>query len=803
MYITATLLKPHLDNEIPLTVAHGLLSLPVEDTIHRIPIEILAPAKSGSDLKQKISIKTKPNTAYTIAIVDEGILQIKNYKSPDPYTYFFGERSLGVESYEVYPELMPGWPLTPSLSGGDGRDIGKRINPLAGQRVNLVSYWSAIKKSDARGLGEVDIDIPHFSGDLRIMCVAYNGPDFGAAQSNMKIADPVVISSAIPRFLSHNDAIDIGVLLSNTTDKEISGIAKITGSGPIHLSGESQQSVTLKPGQEKRVVFKAQADQATGLSEVVVSFEGGGKTYKETIKLPIRAAASLQKRAGFGRIEPGAEQTIALPDDIIPDTRSVRLIVSASPAMELGRSLEYLLRYPHGCVEQTISTAFPQLFLADLITNPTTNRDPAAEVRYNVQQAITKLQTMQNYNGALTYWPGGKPDWWASIFGLHFLTEAKKAGYEVQDNMTKGMEDFLNRKIRNTDKISYYIGNNQYREYYPREIPYTLFVMALRGKPNFAAMNKLKGEMEGLTTDSQFLLGAAMALSGQKSNTSVFYSGNFDDYENYKSSAGSYYSYIRDMGISLNALLSADPTNPAIIPLARKLTQSVNSSEWMNTQEHCFSLLALGKLAHQIKPGAKAKFIFEGREIASFEEKTLQITNDELHGNIPRIMNDGSQPVFYYWEAEGQSNHNLTDQKENGLKMRKTVYNRFGKKVDLTKIKSNELLVIELAVSSTIGSILKNVVITDLLPGGWEIENPRLNEVPQVGWIKESDVPDHFDIYDDRIFLYTNIDKKPLTFYYLARAVSPGSYFMGQASADAMYNDEYYAYAGAGKVVVK
>lgn len=309
--------------------------------------------------------------------------------------------------------------------------------------------------------------------------------------------------------------------------------------------------------------------------------------------------------------------------------------------------------------------------------------------------------------------------------------------------------------------------------------------------------------MDGLTTDSQFLLGAALALSGQKNNTSAFFNGKFDDYENFKSSEGAYYSYIRDMGISLNALLHADPANPAIIPLSRKLTQAVNSSKWMNTQEHCFSLLALGKLAHQIKPGAKAKISVEGKDIASFTGKTLQITNNELHGNMPRIVNDGTQPVYYYWEAEGQSNQNLTAQKENGLKVRKTVYNRYGKKTDLANINSNELLVIELAVSSTIGSNLKNVVITDLLPGGWEIENSRLNEVPAVSWIKHSDVPDHFDIRDDRIFLYTDVDKKPLTFYYMARAVSPGTYFMGQASADAMYNDEYYSYAGAGKVVVK
>ncbi len=802
VYVTATLIKPHINNEIPLTVAHGLLNLPVENKAQKLEMLITAPDKINSSTKQKIQIKTKPNAAYTIAVVDEGILQIKNYQSPDPYSYYFSNRILGVESYEIYPELMAEYSFNDALSGGDGMDLGKRVNPLSGQRVKLVRYWSGIKKANSNGIGEIEIDIPHFSGDLRIMGVVYDGPNFGSAAKNMKVADPVVLTTSLPRFLSPGDELNLGINLSNTTEKTIVGKAKITHDDLLEITGQDEFNVELKPGQEKRVYFNAKTKNKIGITKVSTSFSDGVHNYTEKIDLPIRAAAGLQKRSGFGELKNGTKQEIVFTDELQKDSRAGKIIVSGSPALELGRNLEYLLQYPHGCIEQTISTAFPQLYLADLITKPFGDRDPAAEARNNIQQAIQKLQSMQNYTGALTYWPGGTESWWSSIYALHFLTEADKAGYEVPHSLVSKLEEYVLKQGKTTEKVSYYVSKNKYQEFEPRELAYSVYVMALRGKPNFSLMNKLKADINVLTTDSQFLLGAAYELCGQHVKNPKLFQGEFISHD-YHSLEGSYYSYIRDMGIALNGLIDGDPQNPNIIPLSRTLSQEVKQRSWMNTQESAFALLALGKLAHRFTPGALGSIKSNGKEIAAYNGKTIQVNYNRLTNDQLTIESNGTQPLFYYWELEGQATENISIDKENGLELRKNYFDRWGNKINLNNVNSNDLIVVELTLSTKLGNQLKNIVITDLLPGGFEIENARLKETPKISWIKNATIPQHYDVRDDRIFIYTDASEKKSKYYYIARAVTPGSYIIGQASADAMYSNEYYSYSGAGKVVIK
>jgi uncharacterized protein YfaS (alpha-2-macroglobulin family) len=219
VYITATLIKPLDDGAIPLTVAHGFVPLSIESQDNHLPVEVVAAAQSGSKTKQTITVKTKPNTEVTVAVVDEGILQLKNYSSPDPYKYFFQKRALEVNSFDLYPRLFPELSGRKSSVGGDGYDLAMRVNPLTNKRVNLVAFWSGTLTTNSDGEAQYTVDIPQFSGDLRIMAVAYKDNAFGAASQNMKVADPVVISTSMPRFLSPEDALKIPVTLSNTTNK--------------------------------------------------------------------------------------------------------------------------------------------------------------------------------------------------------------------------------------------------------------------------------------------------------------------------------------------------------------------------------------------------------------------------------------------------------------------------------------------------------------------------------------------------------------------------------------------------------
>ncbi len=159
--------------------------------------------------------------------------------------------------------------------------------------------------------------------------------------------------------------------------------------------------------------------------------------------------------------------------------------------------------------------------------------------------------------------------------------------------------------------------------------------------------------------------------------------------------------------------------------------------------------------------------------------------------------------MYYFWQLEGLSSDGKVKEEDSFLKVRKTFYDRSGRQITGTTFDQNDLVVVKISVVTTDKSSVENVVITDILPAGFEIENPRLSETADMQWIKDNATPEHFDIRDDRINLFTTVNAVTKSYYYVVRAVSKGSFVMGPVSADAMYNGEYHSYNGAGTIRVK
>ncbi|MBC8110255.1 MAG: alpha-2-macroglobulin family protein, partial [Verrucomicrobia bacterium] len=429
VYVSATLIKPLTNTAIPLTVAHGFVSLAVENATNQLPVEISAVALARSKTKQIIIVKTKANAEVTLAIVDEGILQIKNYQSPNPFEYFFQKRALEVSSFDIYPRLFPELNINKSSSGGDGMVAGEmagRVNPLANKRVTLVSFWSGTLTANGNGEATYTIDLPQFSGDLRIMAVAYKDKAFGAGTKNMKVADPIVIASALPRFLSPGDQLQMPVTLSNTTNQTAQAQVSLRLAGGISPQGAVSQSVSIPANGEVQVNFAVNAPVSVGNASVEILVNALGATFSDKTDITIRPIQSLLKANGSGTVSGGKSQNISLATNFIPATIQAKLVVSKSPVAEFAGNLNYLLEYPYGCVEQTTSTAFPQIYFANLSQSLSPKRasnftlasqNKGTGAAYNVQQAINKLSAMQLYNGALSYWPeGGKESWWGTAY---------------------------------------------------------------------------------------------------------------------------------------------------------------------------------------------------------------------------------------------------------------------------------------------------------------------------------------------------------------------------------------------------
>ncbi|MBK5271285.1 MAG: alpha-2-macroglobulin family protein, partial [Bacteroidia bacterium] len=296
VYITATLIKPHEVSDIPLTVAHGFQNVKVEEKSRKIPVEIVAKKTVRSKTRQSVTVKAEPGSYVTLSAVDNGVLQVSDFKTPDPYNYFYQKKALEVIAYDLYPLLFAEVRAKLSSSGGDGDiEMNKRVNPMPAKRVKLVSYWSGIKKANGNGEVNFEFDIPQFSGELRLMAVSYKGKNFGGADNTMTVADPIVISTALPRFLSPGDTVNVPVTLSNTTDKTTTVTAGLNVAGPLKVIGENNQSVTLNAKSEGRSDFKVVADPNIAVGKIKVTVTGMGEKFTDETEISVRPPSTLQK----------------------------------------------------------------------------------------------------------------------------------------------------------------------------------------------------------------------------------------------------------------------------------------------------------------------------------------------------------------------------------------------------------------------------------------------------------------------------------------------------------------------------
>lgn len=813
VYVSATLIRPLDDSNLPLTVAHGYAPVMVEDVDNQLPIEIVAVEKSRSKTKQKITIKTKANTEVTIAVVDEGILQLKNFKTPDPYNHFYQKQALEVNSFDLYPFLFPELSISGSSSvGGDGYDLEKRVNPLINGRVKLVAIWSGIVKTGFGGETTFEVDIPQFSGDLRIMAVGYKDEAFGSATKNMKVADPLVVSTALPRFVSPNDEIQVPVNITNTTKQNASVSANITLSGGLMVTGQKTQNLVIPAEKEGRTYFSVKAGAMTGNAVVNVTVNGLKEKFSEKIDLTIRPSTSLLKTAVAGQVNGGGTATVNLVHDYLPNSISSEITLSKSPMVQFTNQFQSLLDYPYGCVEQTTASAFPQLYFADLVKQIQSGKKPYMKTgdnqlnpRFNVETAIRKLETMQLPSGGMSYWQGGEREsWWGSAFATHFLLEAQKNDFEVNNSTLGKLIEYLSNQsnTKKTENEYYYVGSGfTTKVIASRETIYSLYVLALAGKPNRSVMNYYKANPNILTTDEKYLLAAAYSLIGDVRSYSAILPKSYAFEQTEKQSGGSFSSPIRNQALVLNTLIDTDPNNIQIPTLARQLSTVLKQERWLTTQEQSFAFLALGKLAKKANASnITASLIANGKVVGNFTAKDLLVKNI---ANQSQIRTQGKGTLYYFAQAEGLSASGKYEETDNILKVRKQFYTRSGQPLGEAKFKQNQLIVVKITLSTSNGLNVDNVVVTDMLPAGLEIENPRLNADRDLVWIKDQSTPEHFDIRDDRINFFTNVSDKTQIFYYLVRAVSKGKFQMGPVSADAMYRGEYRSYSGGGIAVVE
>ena len=804
VYVTAVLFRNVKEMNIPLLAGHGFMPLAVERPSNRLRVAVEAPEKIRPRTKQPVRVVVggESNAFVTLAAVDEGICQVKNYKTPDPYAYFYAKKGLETETFDFFRHLLPEPSAGRSRAGGSDADLVKRTNPLTVTRFKPLALWSGIVKTNGGGAVTVELDIPEFNGEVRLMALAYKGDRFGAAEKPMKVADPVVLTPALPRFLGPNDSLTMPIAAFNTTEKPTSLRFSVSTTGPIEAP---VRDAVLEVGanQEKYSLIGLRTGSQIGAGSVTVRTSAFGEKLESTTELAVRPGSPFLVESSGGFVDGNTTVSHDVPDVYLASGRKAYVTLSPFPVANFAKQLKKLIGYPHGCLEQTVSKAFPQIYLRDVAGLLAPSATPGGSPTYFVNEAIAKIASMQTSDGTFLYWPGGgEVNPWTSVYATHFLLEAKKAGYAVPEGVLKAALSGIGSTARSRKTEDYYYyGPNRVlvKRIADKGALYALYVLAAAGQPDRALMDFYRNESSLLTTDTRYLLAGAYALSGDRRSYSDLLPPQFVTEEAKRTSGWNFDSPIRSNALILNVLLESDLNNPNIPRYMEYLSKVYRANEWYSTQDDAFTLLAFGKAARLASAANVEGTVTVGKDVYQYAGGSKRFDVDPF-GKKVTIAVKGTGRVYYAVITEGIRTDGGVRQEDRNLQIRRVLLDRNGAFVDPSAIRQNDLIVVRLTLLSSVDQ-LENVAITDLLPAGFEIENPRITDATVYAFTKNAASPEYLDVRDDRVNIYTSFRRaREKTFYYAVRAVTAGVFQYPPVVAEAMYDGSYYSASGGGRV---
>lgn len=812
MFVSATLFKKHAAiSTTPFLVGHGYGVMQVERPEFKLPVTISAPDKitPNSTVTVKVKAGSNRDISVTLAAVDEGILQIKNFKTPDPYGAMYARRALRVESYDLYKLLLPEVISLDKSTGGDmlmAEQLQKRTNPIASRRFTIVSYFSGIRKTNANGEAVFQVTIPRFNGEVRLMAVAYTGNRFGSADKPLTVADDLVLEPEVPRFMAPNDSLVSPVTLINTTNKSGSATVTMQVTGPLMLTTTKSVTVTVPAKGTAKANFGIKAKNETGEGKITVTTSGMAVVTDE-ITLPVRPATPFITESGSGVIKAGEKKEIALPEGFMGSTRNATLTISSFPATRFGKQLKSLIGYPYGCIEQSISKVFPQLYLGDLAAVMAPEFFVSANPTVQVKQGIRKVESMQLSDGSIAYWQGSPyRNWWGSVYAAHFLVEAKKAGYAVNGAVLTRLLGFIGREARKGSTYEYwsYRGNAWVAQKIAnKEIPYSLYVLALAGSPDLSTMNYYKARPALLSSDGVYLLAGAFAHAGKWNAYYDMMPGKFSAEVAKRTNGEDFDSDIRANAIKLNVLAELQPANPQIAEIIRYISNNVD--RMVSTQDQAFFFTGVGKAATQLNATKLTVSVaVDGKSVRGFAGKDISLKNNELQGKKVTLTASGTGSSYYYWSVEGIPVNRTLPPVDNGIRVRREYYDyRTGRAITDGNFYQGQLLICSVVLSTTDRAV-PNIAVADLLPAGFEIENARLTDGGGLSVKNENPFEvQSVDIRDDRLLLFGSMAQQQTKKYtVLVRVINQGTFVLPGISAEAMYDPGIRSYNGGGKIRV-
>jgi uncharacterized protein YfaS (alpha-2-macroglobulin family) len=803
-YITATILKNAGDiDQVSAARAFGVAPLMMNIALKQLPVKIGAPEviKPKSKLALDINMGSSGETEITVAAVDAGILQLTDFQAPDPLEFFHGKKKLHLKPYDLYAFIYPDIERAKShLSPPGGKlfeqALKRHLNPIKTHRVKPVSLWSGIVMTDKDGHARVEFDVPQFNGKLIIMTAAVRKDLFGSATKEITVRDKIVLQESFPRFISPNDVFDGFVTLFNNTGRRADITVSLNCEGAAEMISSPEQTVTIPNNAEGEAVFKIKANLKPGKVKFRISASDGQETSQLNFELPNRPALPPITKSGSGSLRSDNPAEFAFPDEWIENTGQYVVQTSSLSALAFAQNINFLVKYPYGCLEQTTSRLFPLLYFNDLARFIQPELLGSGGPDYYIQEGITKLASMIQPDGSFTFWPYGRRiHYWTSIYASHFLIEAKKEGYQVSKNIyakiVNNLKDIARGKMmKDTDAI---------------ERIYAAYVLAKGGSLEKRIINYLKDlNTENLPAFSRFQLAAVLAQAGDEESALALLPAEIQPAIFEPETGGSFNSGVRTNAIMLDVLTEIRPNSPSTAALAKSLIDDAKIGRWYTTQDNAFALIALGKyFRHQETPDFTGIVEIEGDSTYPITTEDFKLIRNNLADKKVNISIRGEGECYYYWQSSGIPVINAPEEYIRGIKISRTYLDADGNPLDLTNVALGTQVICHIE-AQAVDKKLENVVINDLLPAGFEIENPRLKTTPLLSWLPEREAAiDYEDIRDDRLLLFADLyPNRSFEYYYSLRVVTAGVFKIPPVAAECMYNPLISGASSAGIITI-
>ena len=775
VYANVTVLQPWSDrgNDAPIRM-YGITPIEVMDKATRLEPKATMASVFEPESTALVSVSEaqgRPMT-YTLAVVDEGLLGLTRFKTPNAWSTFYSRKALGVRTWDLFDLVAGayGGALDGLVAiGGDGS--GGDGQPPQAQRFKPMVHYAGPFQLAAGASAKHEVPIPQYVGEVRVMVVAGAGQAYGAFDHAVPVKKPLMVLASLPRQLGVEEDVDLPVSVFALDPKLKEVTLTVATEGPVTVVGDKKRTLKFTTIGDKLGVFKLHVGATAGVAKVRVTATGAGEKAVQEVEIDVRHPGRPESRAVAQVLKPGGSWNVSLELPGVPGTNDAVLELSAMPPLDLGRRLPELLRYPHGCIEQTTSAVFPQLYLTKLetLSGPETRK-----VETNVRAGLTRLRSFQNGDGGFGYWPGTPSDGWGTTYAGHFLLEAERAGHPAPAGVKSAWVKYQQQRAQRWVKEG---------EDSDLDQAYRLYTLALASKADVAAMNRLKETRLG--TAARWRLAAAYALAGQEKTGKALLKGAETKVDRPRGLSGTYGSTLRDEAMVLEAATLLGESARAS-KLAETVSAGLTAETWLSTQETAYSLVALARFATSGQAGVLSGASWKLDKGASVKvDATTALVRIPLPvGQAGRpaltVQNGGKGVLYARAVTTGTPALGKETAAASGLALSVSWLSPTGESVGVTQLEHGTDLVAHVTVKNTTDRRLPELALSELFPTGWQINGVSPGAGP--GY-------DYRDVRDDRVYTYFDLDAgASVEFDVPVNATYAGRYYLPAVVVEAMYD---------------